>query len=159
MSDSFRPHGLQPTRLLCPWDFPGKSAGVGCHCLLQGLPLPAPKLPLHACSVTSIMSNCLQPYGRQHTRLLCPWDSPGKNTRVDCHTLLQEIFLTQGLNLYLLCFLNCRRIFFTTEPPRKPQTAFNPSQTHHKCHSCSTPPPDGLANDPPPHTLASVLLQ
>ena len=26
-------HGLQPTRLLCPWDFPGKSTGVGCHCL------------------------------------------------------------------------------------------------------------------------------
>ena len=36
MSDSLWPHGLQPTRLLCPWDFPGKSAGVGCHCLLQG---------------------------------------------------------------------------------------------------------------------------
>ena len=32
--DSLQPHGLQPTRLLCPWDFPGKSAGVGCHCLL-----------------------------------------------------------------------------------------------------------------------------
>ena len=32
--DSSQPHGLQPTRLLCPWDFPGKSAGVGCHCLL-----------------------------------------------------------------------------------------------------------------------------
>ena len=29
MSDSQRPHGLQPTRLLCPWDFPGKSTGVG----------------------------------------------------------------------------------------------------------------------------------
>ena len=28
-------HGLQPTRLLCPWDSPGKNAGVGCHCLLQ----------------------------------------------------------------------------------------------------------------------------
>ena len=28
------PHGLQPTRLLCPWDFPGKSTRVGCHCLL-----------------------------------------------------------------------------------------------------------------------------
>ena len=28
-------HGLQPTRLLRPWDFPGKSTGVGCHCLLQ----------------------------------------------------------------------------------------------------------------------------
>ena len=33
--DSSQPHGLQPTRLLCPWDFPGKSTGVGCHCLLQ----------------------------------------------------------------------------------------------------------------------------
>ena len=30
-----RSHGLQPTRLLHPWDFPGKSTGVGCHCLLQ----------------------------------------------------------------------------------------------------------------------------
>ena len=30
-----RPHGLQPTRLLHPWDSPGKSTGVGCHCLLQ----------------------------------------------------------------------------------------------------------------------------
>ena len=35
--DSSRPHGLQPTRLLCPWDFPGKSIGVGCHFLLQGI--------------------------------------------------------------------------------------------------------------------------
>ena len=34
MSDSLQPHGLQPTRLLRPWDFPGKSIGVGCHCLL-----------------------------------------------------------------------------------------------------------------------------
>ena len=32
------------------------------------------------------------------TRILCPWDSPGKNARVDCHFLLQGIFLTQGLN-------------------------------------------------------------
>ena len=36
VSNSSRPHGLQPTRLLRPWDFPGKSIGVGCHCLLQG---------------------------------------------------------------------------------------------------------------------------
>ena len=36
MSDSSRPHGLPPTRLLHPWDFPGKSTGVGCHCLLHG---------------------------------------------------------------------------------------------------------------------------
>ena len=36
MSDSSWPHGLQPTRLLRPWDFPGKTTGVGCHCLLPG---------------------------------------------------------------------------------------------------------------------------
>ena len=30
-----RSHGLQPARLLCPWDFPGKNTGVGCHFLLQ----------------------------------------------------------------------------------------------------------------------------
>ena len=35
VSDSVRPHGLQPTRLLCPWDSPGKNTGVGCHFLLQ----------------------------------------------------------------------------------------------------------------------------
>ena len=35
VSNSSKPHGLQPTRLLRPWDFPGKSTGVGCHCLLQ----------------------------------------------------------------------------------------------------------------------------
>ena len=34
VSDSLRPHGLQPTRLLHPWDFVGKSTGVGCHRLL-----------------------------------------------------------------------------------------------------------------------------
>ena len=35
VSDSLRPHRRQPTRLLRPWDFPGKSTGVGCHCLLR----------------------------------------------------------------------------------------------------------------------------
>ena len=37
MSGSLRPHGLYPTRLLCPWDFPGRNTGVGCHALLQGI--------------------------------------------------------------------------------------------------------------------------
>ena len=35
VSDSLRPHRLQPARLLCPWDFTGKKTGVGCHFLLQ----------------------------------------------------------------------------------------------------------------------------
>ena len=44
VSDSSRPHGPQPTRLLLPWDFPGKSPGVGCHCLLQVFVWVASKL-------------------------------------------------------------------------------------------------------------------
>ena len=35
--DSLQSSGLQPARLLCPWDFPGKNSGVGCHLLLQGI--------------------------------------------------------------------------------------------------------------------------
>ena len=37
VSDSLRPHGLQPPRLLRPLDFPGKNTGAGCHFLLQGI--------------------------------------------------------------------------------------------------------------------------
>ena len=51
MSNSSRPHGLQPTRLLCPWDFPGKSTGVGYHCLLHYIiqegTKSLPWLPMH----------------------------------------------------------------------------------------------------------------
>ena len=46
VSDSSQPQGLQPTSLLCPWDFPGKSTGVGCHCLLQTLTWPVVKTKL-----------------------------------------------------------------------------------------------------------------
>ena len=45
-------------------------------------------------------------------RLLCPWDSPGKNTGVGCHALLQQIPLTQESNPSLLCLLQCRRLVF-----------------------------------------------
>ena len=37
MSDFLRLHALQPPSLLCPWNSPGKNAGVGCHSLLQGI--------------------------------------------------------------------------------------------------------------------------
>ena len=47
-------------------------------------------------------SDSLWPHGLQPTRLLCPWDSPGKNTGVGCPALLQGIFLTQRSNLCLL---------------------------------------------------------
>ena len=53
----------------------------------------------------SCVSDSLWPHGLHHTRLLCPWDFPGKSTGVGCHFLLQGIFLTQGLNLCLLDWL------------------------------------------------------
>ena len=44
---------------------------------------------LSCCWVTSVMSDSVQPHRRQPTRLPRPWDSPGKNTGVGCHFLLQ----------------------------------------------------------------------
>ena len=47
------------------------------------------------------MSDSVQAYGT-YARLLCPWDSPHKNTGVGCHALLQGTFLIQGSNPHLL---------------------------------------------------------
>ena len=69
----------------------------------------------------SVMSDSVRHYGLQPIRLLCPWDSPGKNPGVGCHCLLQGVFLTQGLNLGLLL---CRRILYHLShqgsPPFRP---------------------------------------
>ena len=46
----------------------------------------------------SAVSDSLRLHGLKPTWLLCPWDSPGKNTGVSCHFLLQGIFPTQGSN-------------------------------------------------------------
>ena len=69
---------------------------------------------MHANSLQS----CLTLYDPMDSssRLVCPCDSSGKNTGVDCHALLQGIFLTQGWNP---CLLRCRGIL-TAEPPGKP---------------------------------------
>ena len=50
----------------------------------------------------SVVSDSLLPYGLCPARLLYAWDFPDRNTGVNCHFLFQGIFLTQGLNLYLL---------------------------------------------------------
>ena len=56
------------------------------------------------CCYCLVAQSCLtlQSHGLQSTRLLCPWDFPGKNAGVGCHFLLQGIFLTQGSNPDLL---------------------------------------------------------
>ena len=52
-------------------------------------------------------------------------DSPGKNTGVDYHALLQGIFLTQGLNLTLLCLLYWQVGSLPLAPPGKPYDIIN----------------------------------
>ena len=57
-SDSLRPHGLEPARLVCPWDFPSKNTGVGCHFLLQGFFLTQGSNP-HPLCLLHWQADCL----------------------------------------------------------------------------------------------------
>ena len=57
----------------------------------------------------SVMSNFLLPYEQWPTRLLCPWNSPGKNTGAGSHFLLQGIIPTQGSNS---CLPHGRQILY-----------------------------------------------
>ena len=64
------------------------------------------------------VSDSSQPHGLQPAIFLCPWDSPGKNTGVRSHFLLQRIFPTQGSNTRLMHFLH--RQPNSLPPPGKP---------------------------------------
>ena len=54
-------------------------------------------------------------------RLLYPWNSPGKNTGVGCHSLFQGIFLTQGSSSCLLCLLHWQAASLPLAPAGKPK--------------------------------------
>ena len=85
VSDSLWPHGLQPTRLLHPQDFPGKSTGVGCHFLLQRIFLTQGSNPgLPHCRQTL--------YCLSHQGNLLGW-SPAIFIFSECPSLLQSRYL------------------------------------------------------------------
>ena len=67
----------------------------------------------------SVMSNCLQPLGPLPARLLCPWDSPDKNTGMGCQAIFQGI-LTQGLNPCLFPLLHWQVDSLPLAPLGKP---------------------------------------
>ena len=67
---------------------------------------------MQACQVASVVSNSLQPRGLYPARPLCPWDSPGKNTGVGCHALLQGIFPTQGPKPHFLGLLHWQVVLY-----------------------------------------------
>ena len=94
--------GQTPTEACC-WSW-------GADILVNGF---SSILNMHACMLTHFshvwlfVTLCTIGFWR-----LCPWDSPGKNTGVGFHALLQGIFLTQGLNLNLLHLLYFRQILY-----------------------------------------------
>ena len=86
---TLRPHRQQHTRLLRPWDSPGKNTGVGCHFLLQCM---KGKVKVKSLSRVQLF----RIHGLQPTRLLRPWDFPDKSTGVGCHCLLRSIDIKRG---------------------------------------------------------------
>ena len=66
MSNSVQPHGLQPTRLLRPWDSPGKNTGVGCHFLLQCMKVESEIEVAQSCLTLSDPMDCSLPGSSVH---------------------------------------------------------------------------------------------
>ena len=71
-------------------------------------------------------------------RLYSPWDSPGKNTGVSCHSLLQGIFQTQELNLHLLCLLHGQVVSLPLVPPGKSFNLYRKEIEEKLAQSCPT---------------------
>ena len=82
MSDSVWPHRWQPTRLLRPWESPGKNTGVGCHFLLQCKKVKSESEITQSCPTLSNPMDCSPPGSSIHGIF------PGKSTGVGCHCLL-----------------------------------------------------------------------
>ena len=88
----------------------GKSVGLSlCFCGAHRLCNYMQQLCVHVLNMP-VMFNSFVLHGLQPSRLLYPWNFPGKNTGVGCHFLLQGIFPNQELNPHLLHLLHCRWI-------------------------------------------------
>ena len=101
VSGSLQPHGLLPTGLLCPWDFPGKNTGVGCHALLQGI----------------FPTQGLNP-GLLHCRQTLWSEPPGKSPELwDVVLILGNVFLCsqilEAMNTYILLRILISAIVFS----------------------------------------------
>ena len=83
------------------------TADGDCSHEIKGCLLPERKamtnLAACCCQVASVVSNSVWPHRRQPTRLLRPWDSPGKNTGVGCHFLLQCMKVESKSEVTQLC--------------------------------------------------------
>ena len=76
------------------------------------------KLEVYVLVTQSHLTLC-DPTNCKPTRLLCPWNSPNKNTGVGCRSLLQEIFLTQDQTLVFWLQVDCLLLEEARRPPMK----------------------------------------
>ena len=93
------------------WDFPGKSTGAGYHCLLHKQAWACAKLPQFCPTLCDLM-HCSPPGSSVSTA--SKQYSPGKNTRVGCHTSVQGIFANQGIQPEFLSSPTLAGGLFTT---------------------------------------------
>ena len=133
MSNSVRPHRLQPTRLSCPWDSPGKNTGVGCHFLLQRMKVKSESEVAQPCPTLSDPMDRSLPdssiHGIFQARVL-EWGAIAFSMRILewCYSLLQGIFQTQRSNLGLP---HCRLIFYCLSHLRSPSSRHELSTSYY----------------------------
>ena len=128
MFDSVRPHRRQPTRLLCPWDSPGKNIGVGCHFLLQCMKVKSESEVTQSGPTLSDPMDCSLPGSSVHgifqTRVL------------ECGAVA---FCMGGLLLLLLSHFSLVRLCATpqTAAHQAPQSFTRPQEILFKEYSSS----------------------
>ena len=107
-------HGISQARIL-EWvaiSFSRGSSGSGIKLISPAWQVDSSSLShRHACSVAAVVSDSVRPCGRQPSRLLCPQDSPDKNTRVGCHFPLpkgspKQLYFNFKDSLSKLCKIN-----------------------------------------------------
>ena len=100
-------HGLQPTRVLCPWDFPGKNTGVGSHSLLLGIFLTRDRTHV-SCS------------GRWILHCWATWDAPVLNTYTRSRkswVLLLTGFVSWEISLISPCLRSSHLYKYSLQSP------------------------------------------
>ena len=99
MSNSLQPHRLQPASLLCPWDFPDKTTGVGCHFLLQGIfPTHGSKLRL-----LCLLHQQVDSLPLSHLTVAVPMGSAVTETRCGSQNSLQRGSCSNTQKLLIYC--------------------------------------------------------
>ena len=85
LCQTLRPHRQQPTRLLHPWDSPGKNTGIGCHFFLQCMKVKSETEVAQSCPTLRDPMGCNPPgflsmkFSRQESWSELPLSSPGES--------------------------------------------------------------------------------